>query len=90
MVAYTNMNLVRQSLNKHRTANGLSQLALAKQIGISSGQLAALEAGRDVPSLYTLKRLARFFDWSPTEIGKYVLQSNPEPSGPKRLRAVAS
>lgn len=80
------VNLVTSSISKRRAREDLSQLALAKQIGISSGQLAALESGRDVPSLFTLKRLAKFFAWEAEEIGKYVLASNPAPTGPKRLR----
>jgi transcriptional regulator with XRE-family HTH domain len=82
-------NLVRQSIAKRRTQEDLSSLALAKQIGISSGQLAALESGRDVPSLYTLRKLALFFKWAPGDLGQYVLDSKPEPTGPKRLRTPA-
>lgn len=79
-------NLVRDSITKHRRQHDLSQLGLAKQIGISSGQLAALEAGRDVPSLFNLKKMAKFFAWAPEEIGKYVIACKAEPTGPKRLR----
>ena len=79
-------NLIRRSLAKRRKDEDLSCLALAKQIKISSNQLAALESGRDLPSLWTLKKLATFFDWSPEEIGEYVLRSSPERVGPKRLR----
>lgn len=80
------MTLVTKTLTEHRAARDLSQLALAKKIDISSGQLAALEAGRDVPSIFTLKKLAKYFKWSASAIGSYVLECDPEPSGPKRLR----
>lgn len=79
-------NLVRQSIAARRKRDDLSCLALAKQIKISSGQLAALESGRDLPSLWTLKKLASFFEWDAGEIGAYVLACKPERVGPKRLR----
>lgn len=78
--------LVQQSITQHCEAHGLSIFALAKQIGISANQLGALERGDGVPSLYNLKKLAVFFSWSATSIGKYVLESKPSPTGPKRLR----
>lgn len=80
-------SLVQQAITAHRREHQLSALALAREIDISSGQLAMLERGEDAPSLHTLKKLARFFKWSPTEIGKYVLECKTQPSGPKRLRS---
>lgn len=80
--------LVQQSIIDDRRARQLSALALSKEIGISSNQLAALERGEDVPSLYTLQKLAKFFGWSATAIGKYVIDCKPTPAGPKRLRGV--
>lgn len=78
--------LVRRSITQHCETNGISVFALSKQIGISANQLAALERGDSVPSLYNLKKLAEFLDWSPTAIGKYVLECRAAPTGPRRLR----
>ena len=79
-------SLVRRSIAKRREAESLTCTDLARQIGMSSNQLAALESGRDLPSLWTLKKLAKFFDWETHEIGAYVLLSKPERVGPKQLR----
>jgi transcriptional regulator with XRE-family HTH domain len=78
--------LVQRAITNHRRENQLSALALAREIDISSGQLAALERGEDTPSLFTLQKLAKYFRWGPLEIGKYVLECKAEPAGPKRLR----
>lgn len=79
--------LVQKSISNHRREHRLSALALAREIDISSGQLAMLERGEDVPSLHTLQKLAKFFQWGPVEIGKYVLDCKTKPTGPKRLRS---
>lgn len=79
--------LVQKSISAHRKSHQLSALALAREIDISSGQLAMLESGEDVPSLHTLQKLARYFRWGPSEIGKYVLDCKTKPTGPKRLRS---
>lgn len=78
--------LVQQAIADRRHRENLSALALAREIDISSNQLAALERGEDVPSLHTLKKLARFFDWDAKTVGQYVIDCKTSPTGPKRLR----
>ena len=80
------INLVTDTLKTYRESHNLSCYALAKQVGITSGQLKALESGRDTPSLSTLQAFARFFGWSKVAIGRYVLECSPDRAGPKRIR----
>lgn len=46
-------------LIRYRTDHGLSQTALARQLGLHQPAVARLEAGDHEPSLATLARLAR-------------------------------
>jgi transcriptional regulator with XRE-family HTH domain len=78
--------LVQQSIFDHCEAKNISVSALSKQIGISANQLSVLARGEDVPSVYNLQRLARFFGWGPIALGKYVLECKATPTGPKKLR----
>lgn len=50
---------VAMRLIRYRTEHGLSQTALARQLGLQQPAVARLEAGDHEPSLATLARLAR-------------------------------
>lgn len=78
--------LVQQSISDHCEAKNISVFALSKQIGISANQLSVLARGENVPSVYNLQRLARFFGWGPVALGKYILECKAAPTGPRKLR----
>jgi ribosome-binding protein aMBF1 (putative translation factor) len=50
---------VAVKVTKYRAENGLSQRALAQQLGMKQPAIARLEAGDVTPSIETLLRLAR-------------------------------
>jgi DNA-binding XRE family transcriptional regulator len=52
-------NAVAIRVIRYRADNGLSQTALARQLGMSQPAIARLEAGDHEPSLAMLARLAR-------------------------------
>ena len=52
-------HIVALRLIRYRTDHGLSQTALARQLGMQQPAIARLEAGDHEPSLTTLARLAR-------------------------------
>lgn len=52
-------HVVAMRLIRYRTDHGLSQTALARQLGMHQPAIARLEAGDHEPSLATLARLAR-------------------------------
>lgn len=52
-------HVVALRLIRYRTDHGLSQTALARQLGMHQTAIARLEAGDHEPSLVTLGRLAR-------------------------------
>lgn len=52
-------HIVAMRLIRYRTDHGLSQTALARQLGMHQPAIARLEAGDHEPSLTTLARLAR-------------------------------
>lgn len=52
-------NAVAIRVIRYRAEHGLSQSALARQLGMSQPAIARLEAGEHEPSLGTLARLAR-------------------------------
>lgn len=66
---------------KYRADHGLSQAALAKQLGVSQPVVARLERGDHTPSWDTLARLAHTMDVH------FVVDVDPE-AGP-RLRQVS-
>lgn len=55
------MNISR-AIRTCRHARGLSQLALAAEVGISASYLSSLESGRKEPSLPLLRRIAAALD----------------------------
>lgn len=50
--------LIRQQFVKRKTEMGLSTNALAKKAGITPLSITSFEAGKSVPSIYTLEKLA--------------------------------
>lgn len=80
------MGLVGDAIKGRRAEQSLSRATLAKQVGVSESQLAALEAERDLPTVPTLKKVARFFGFSPEQVGLFVLQAEGVVCGPKRKK----
>ncbi len=62
----------------------MSRAALAGEVGISESQLGVLERERDLPTLPTLKRVARYFDFTFEQVGRYVMESEGRACGPRR------
>lgn len=68
-------NAVAIRVIEYRAAHGISQTALAQQLGMRQPAIARLEAGEHEPSLTTLARLARglgldfSIDITPTTLG---------------------
>lgn len=68
-------NAVALRIVQYRAEQGLSQTALARQLGMRQPAIARLEAGEHEPSLATLARLARGLgidfsvDITPTSLG---------------------
>lgn len=50
------------ALVAHRTANGLTQTALGRRLGMPQAQVSRMEAGDHTPSLDTLQRVADALD----------------------------
>jgi transcriptional regulator with XRE-family HTH domain len=63
----------------YRTEQGLSQRALAKQLGMTQPQLARLEAGEHNPTIDTLARLAQALDI------EFAIDIHPSQRAPKLL-----
>lgn len=57
-----------------RTEKGVSQTQLAKEIGVSAGNIGDWEIGRSKPGYVALAALARFFEVS----ADYLLELSPE------------
>lgn len=60
-----------------RTEKGLSQTQLAKEIGVSAGNIGDWEIGRSKPGYVALAALSRFFEVS----ADYLLELTPEKTG---------
>ena len=59
-----------------RTEKGVSQTQLAKEIGVSAGNIGDWEIGRSKPGYVALAALARFFEVS----ADYLLEIEPSPA----------
>ncbi|WP_043668143.1 helix-turn-helix transcriptional regulator [Clavibacter michiganensis] len=59
---------MRSEVRELRTAAGLSQQALADELGVSRQTVNAIETGRYDPSLALAVRMARFFTRSVEEV----------------------
>lgn len=71
------MSTFGEWLKEKRNTNGLSQVKLAKKIGIDKGYLSQVEAGLRPPSEGLLKALAEYFSINEDEI-RYVAGKIPE------------
>ena len=69
-----------------RTEKGVSQTQLAKEIGVSAGNIGDWEIGRSKPGYVALAALARFFEVS----ADYLLELSPEKTSepPTELRGL--
>ena len=67
------MNVVAEALNRYRTEHGLSQRAMGRLVGMTQVNARLLEMGVSLPSIPTLQRIARLFQWTAYDVGEYVL-----------------
>lgn len=56
---------LRESIKLNRKSMNLSQVELAKYVGLSQATIAQIESGRKIPSLQTLFKLSNAFKVSP-------------------------
>jgi len=70
-------------LKSLRTKKGLTQGQLAKEVGVSTGNIGDWEIGRSKPGYAALASLSRFFGIS----ADYLLELSPEDTGGKRPSA---
>ena len=64
-----NQNRFKDILRELRTEKGLGQVELAAAIGVSKGVISLWENGLREPGMYSLMKLARFFNVSMDELG---------------------
>lgn len=65
--------ITARTLKAYRESSGLGWVAIGKQIGVDQETLYGLRAQDRWPSLRTLKKIARFFQWGPAEMGQAVM-----------------
>ena len=63
-----NQNRFKDILRELRTEKGLGQVELAAAIGVSKGVISLWENGLREPGMYSLMKLARFFNVSMDEL----------------------
>lgn len=49
-------------LKRARTAKGLSQIELAKELGLTNQTLMNIETGKHTPSIKSMKKIADYFE----------------------------
>jgi transcriptional regulator with XRE-family HTH domain len=67
-----------QALHRIRTQRGLSQAALAKEVGVGQSAISQFESGDVQPSLKTLQRLATVLQVPVTELLTEEPRDKPE------------
>lgn len=71
------VNMFSAILKDLRVKKGISQTKLAKEIGVSAGNISDWESDRSKPGYLALISLARFFEVS----ADYLLELQPSPNG---------
>lgn len=66
--------MIENSLREVRISSGVSQVALAKEIGVSRQTIHAIETGKYVPSVELCLKLGEFFNLHIEEIFKLKRQ----------------
>lgn len=61
-------NVFKDNLKELRAENAIGQVELAKAIGVSNGIISLWENGLREPNMYSLIKLATFFDVSIDEL----------------------
>nr|WP_036836361.1 helix-turn-helix transcriptional regulator [Pontibacillus litoralis]KGX84370.1 Cro/Cl family transcriptional regulator [Pontibacillus litoralis JSM 072002] len=71
---------VSNNVYEHRVLAKMSQMELAKKVGVSKQTIFVMEKGNYVPSLLLALRIANFFEVEVTEIFTYSKGSDPSES----------
>lgn len=64
----------------------MSLTELSAKVGLGVGPLWNLERGKTFPTVQTLQVLAKFFDWSVEDVGRFVLSCDVTRAGPVSAR----
>lgn len=75
-----------RAIAAYRVAVDMSLVELSAKVGVGVGPLWKLERGEAFPTLQTLQVLARFFDWSVEDVGRFVLSCDTTRAGPVSAR----
>ena len=59
-------------LKRARMANGLSQIELAKELGLTNQTLMNIETGKHTPSIKSMKKIADYFNMTLSELYKML------------------
>ncbi|MGH2557826.1 MAG: helix-turn-helix domain-containing protein [Thermomicrobiales bacterium] len=70
----------RSAVIQARVASGLTQAQLAERMGTKQPAIARLEAGQSVPTLDTIRRLARALDVSFEITPDAIVKTHPVPA----------
>lgn len=80
------MNLIQTKIREYRRAHDISLRELERRLGgsITSVHLAHIEDGRVLPTVMTLKVLARFLGLSAEQVGAFILDAQGDFLGRKK------
>jgi len=59
-------------LKRARMAKGLSQIELAKELGLTNQTLMNIETGKHTPSIKSMKKIANYFNMTLSELYKML------------------
>lgn len=82
--ASTDVSPVVAAIQSYRLAHGVRVVDMAKLLGVSPPQLIQVVSGRQDFGLRMLQQVAKFFEWTPMEVGLALRYEVPKGEGKKR------